>query len=111
MVNVATVSSIAALYSHRWLKEDYPEAYSVLEAKKYTVRKSASNLTVSDKLSAKSRGIKYPNIVSPDGVIYVVDNAYKFAKERGLAPNHFQEVLNGHRKTHKGWRVCLKEAQ
>jgi group I intron endonuclease len=61
---------------------------------------------VSIKLGAKNKGITYPKIKSPSGEIFEIDNAYRFAKERGLAGNHFQEVLNGHRKSHKGWKLC-----
>ena len=56
-------------------------------------------------------GIIYPTIKDPQGTIYTIDNAYRFAKEHGLAPNHFQEVLNGHRKSHKGWKTCPEEVQ
>lgn len=105
----ATISTIATLRSHVWLQEEFPEAYAVLVAKTKTRRTTISASIVSDKLSAKSRGIIYPKIQDPQGNVYVIDNAYKFAKQNNLAPNHFQEVLNGHRKSHKGWKVCPKE--
>lgn len=101
-----TTSNISSLVSHIWLKEEYPQKYLLLVSK----WGNRSNYTVvSDKLSAKAKGIVYPSIRSPEGIIHTIDNAYKFAKERGLAPNHFQEVLNGHRKSHKGWKLCQKE--
>lgn len=105
----ATISTIASLRAHTWLKEDFPEKYSVLASKIKTRRVISGNSVISDKLSAKSQGIVYPPVQDPQGNIYVIDNAYKFAKQNNLAPNHFQEVLNGHRKSHKGWRVCLEE--
>jgi hypothetical protein len=110
-VNTSTVGQIAKLRSHTWLKVELPEEYKVLEAKAAS-RNINGFAVVSDKLSAKSRGIIYPKIKDPEGTVYTIDNAYKFAKERGLAPNHFQEVLNGHRKSHKGWKLaCLEEVQ
>lgn len=106
----STVSTIASLKSHIWLKAEFPDQYDILIKKLATRKLTASNV-VSNKLSAKSRGIIYPTIKDPQGTIYTIDNAYRFAKEHGLAPNHFQEVLNGHRKSHKGWKVCPEEVQ
>jgi hypothetical protein len=110
-VPVHTITTIASLRSHSWLKEEFPERYLVLVSKTKTRRIVSANSIVSDKLSAKSQGIVYPRIQCPQGNVYVIDNAYKFAKQNNLAPNHFQEVLNGHRKSHKGWRVCHEEVQ
>ncbi len=100
------IRSISCLASHtHWLSHEYPELYSRLKQLKGN-RSAFSALKVSDKLSAKSRGIIYPKILSPDGNIYQVDNAYVFAREHGLRGNHLTEVLNGHRKSHKGWKIC-----
>lgn len=107
----ATISTISSTRAHIWLKDDFPEDYAILVNKTKTRRQLICSTVVSDKLSAKTRGIIYPKIKDPDGNIYVIDNAYKFAKQNGLAPNHFQEVLNGHRKSHKGWKVCHVELQ
>lgn len=101
-VPVATVGTISTQLQHTWLSEEFPDRYDILTQKRGN---RDSRHVVSDKLSAKARGIIYPNIMSPEGVVYTIDNAYKFAKERSLAPNHFQEVLNGHRKSHKGWKL------
>lgn len=100
------IRSISCLASHtHWLSQEYPEIYTKLKELKGN-RKSFGALKVSNKLSAKNRGIIYPKILSPEGDIYQVDNAYAFAREHGLRGNHLTEVLNGHRKSHKGWRVC-----
>lgn len=108
-VKHSTVANIAAIKSHIWLKEEFPSEYQLLCAKKESRRSIISNSVLSNKLSAKAKGIVYPKIKDPLGNIYTIDNAYKFAKQHGLAPNHFQEVLNGHRKSHKGWKVCPEE--
>lgn len=89
---------------HRWLQVKYPEQYQILINKKGSRRGDISN-EVSLKLGAINQGIIYPKLKSPSGEVFVVENAYRFAKERGLAGNHLQEVLNGHRKSHKGWKV------
>lgn len=102
-IPIATISSISALTSHAWLKEEYPDSYLVLKKKK---GKRKDYGTISDKLSAKSKGIIYPDVISPEGIVYSIENAYKFAKLNNLAGNHFQEVLNGFRKSHKGWKLA-----
>ena len=101
-IPTATISNISSLLSHTWLREEYPEKYKLLELKKGN---RDSYAVISNKLSAKSKGIIYPLIMSPTGEVFEITNAYSFAKERGLAPNHFQEVLNKHRKSHKGWKL------
>lgn len=99
------ISKISCGTLHSWIKDIYPEEYIIL-LNKIGSRKAASSDIVSRKLGAINQGIVYPNICSPDGVVHQIDNAYRFAKEHNLAGNHFQEVLNGHRKSHKGWKVC-----
>lgn len=104
----SSVSLLSRVESHPWVWQEFPDKkekmLQLLPNRLINGRK-----VVSDKLSAKSKGISYPSIMDPEGVLYVIDNAYSFAKSRGLAPNHFQEVLNGHRKSHKGWKLCPKE--
>lgn len=99
-----TISAIAAGNKHLWLKERLPIIYAEVLSNKG--RRSRQNTYVSDKLSAGNNGIIYPDITSPEGKVYSVTNAYKFAREHNLAGNHLQEVLNGNRKSHKGWKVC-----
>lgn len=102
-IPVGTVSGISLGIHHIWLKELYPEKFAILKSK---VGNRQDYSIISNKLSAGSRGIEYPPIKSPEGVVHTITNAYSFAKENGLAPNHFQEVLNKHRKSHKGWRLA-----
>ena len=53
----------------------------------------------------KERGIVYPNILSPLGISYTVENTSQFAKEHGLNNGHLVQVLKGQEKQHKGWRL------
>lgn len=101
-VNMATVQQLSSAATHQWVWDEYPELHISITA----VKSTRTIATPSDKLSAKSKGIIYPTIKDPSGEVFYIDNAYKFAKDRGLAPNHFQEVLNGHRKSHKGWKLA-----
>lgn len=107
-VSTSVISQMSCGAIHRWLQIEYPVEYNTLLTKRGSRNQEVANI-VSIKLGATNQGIKYPKILSPDGYVFEIDNAYRFAKERGLAGNHFQEVLNGHRKSHKGWRVCPQE--
>jgi len=104
-VPVDTITTISNLKQHTWLSEEFPVKYGQLKQLLGTRIKSSRNI-VSDKLSAKAQGITYPLLFDPYGNSYIVENAYKFAREHNLAGNHLTEVLNGHRKSHKGWKIC-----
>lgn len=98
-ISVHTIRAIAGLNQHKWLKLKFPEKYSILESSKGMSNKS-------DKFSAAARGIQYPAVISPLGVVYSnITNAKKFCEEHNLTRSNFGEVLNGRRKSHKGWRL------
>lgn len=99
-----SVSNIATSSQNMWLEKEFPDKYTTLKRLQGSRGKQAT--IVSDKLSAKAQGIIYPKIKDSTGNSYTIENAYKFAKEHGLAGNHLTEVLNGHRKSHKGWKIC-----
>lgn len=103
-VSSSVISKISCGTLHTWLKEEYPDKYVVLLD--LVGARSKARTIVSDKLSAKSQGIHYPSIMDTLGNKYIVENAYRFAREHNLAGNHLTEVLNGHRKSHKGWVLC-----
>lgn len=105
-VSHSVICKISCLALHSWLEQDFPDKYRVLRS---LVHNRAKPEIVSYKLSAKNRGIIYPKIKDPSGIVYYIENATKFAKEYGLAANHLIEVLNGQRKSHKGWKICLPE--
>lgn len=107
-VSIATIASISSLSVHIWLSEEYPEIFNTIASLKNT-RLAGGAIRRGDKISAKNRGIVYPKIKSPDGELYTVENAYAFARQHGLRGNHLTEVLNGHRKSHMGWKVCQEE--
>lgn len=45
-------------------------------------------------------------VVSPNGEFIEGRNVTKFAKDHGLDPAGFSRVVNGLRKTCKGWRLA-----
>lgn len=97
-VSLSNIQNISSGRVGAHLKEIIPVEYSILEARKGNRMPSAC--------SARGRGRVYPPIVSPSGEIYYnIDNVTKFADEHGLNMSHVCGVLNGIRKSHKGWRL------
>lgn len=97
-VSLSVVRSISSLYTHRWMKEVSPEKYLKLE-KIYQNYSHASNNT------AHSRGIKYPRLISPEGIAYEVFSLRGFAREHGLHASNVDSLIQGKLKTLKGWVV------
>jgi hypothetical protein len=94
-VSLNIVGAISSGDRHTWLKEVYPEEYSILKDKKGTRKK----------YSAKLMGITYPLIISPEGFEYEVTHVREFARINNLNHSHLSGVLNGKRKTHLGWKL------
>ena len=92
-VSLSVVKDINRGHTHRYLKEEYPEYYSLIMHK--------LNNRVSGKSSAKDRGIIYPKVVSPEGVIYEVDNATQFAVDNKINIGNFNSLLNKKRLCHQ----------
>lgn len=87
------IRDIARMKTHSWLKEKYPDKYAFLQS-------------ISCKRNtAINKGVKYPPIKDPQGNTYIVEYLSAFAREHNLMKQHLGKVLNGERKTHKGW--CL----
>lgn len=79
--------------THKYLALLYPELYNKAISRKGLRRAGPRN------------GGEYPNVISPDGIVYKVDNATAFAKVHGLHQGHFASLLSGKHTTHKGWKT------
>lgn len=95
-VSYNIVNAMASCTNHKWLKDQFPDEYKQLES--YKGRNNGK--------SASERGIVYPPIISPEGVVYVVNNINKFAKEHGLDRGSINKLLNYKAKSHKGWKLA-----
>lgn len=93
-VSIAIVSNISNGTSHMWLKEKYPDEYSTLESIRNTGRRSKYSTTGVSNI-----------LVSPEGVQVTINNISEFSKQYGLLQPKVSDVLNGLRKTHKGWHL------
>lgn len=95
-ISIDTLRDISKCKTHTWIKKVHPIEYAVLEKLVGSRPKG---------ISAEQRGIVYPEIISPEGAVYTITNASEFARDNGLNKSHLVGVLNGKRKTHKGWKL------
>jgi hypothetical protein len=102
-VGVSTVRAISALNEHTWLEKEMPTEYLKLRSLKGLANKSY-------KFSSAARGISYPDLKSPLGVVYTnIPNVKQFCREHSLQDTNLLLVLKGIRKSHKGWKLCQEE--
>lgn len=97
-VSINVIEEVARGARHTWLSKEFPERYIDLMALKGT-RNSNANC-------AKTKGITYKQVKSPTGILYTVDNIYKFAQEHGLDDGNLCRLLNGKAKSVKGWKLA-----
>lgn len=92
-VSNSIVMDISKGKSHLYLKKEYPVLYSILEGKR----------------GVQSRFAKlWPKVVSPDGVVYTIENSALFAREQGIDSGGLSRVLNGKQLSVKGWKVYVE---
>lgn len=101
-VSYSVISSIRKCENHNWLEELYPIEYSILKKRKEDYSHKNNN-------TAAHRGIVYPKLVSPEGVIYEVSSLRAFAREHGLASSNLEKLLNGAGYTLHGWSVLGRD--
>lgn len=89
------IKHISSGYAHGYLANKCPDLYKKVMSKKYTRDNSA-----------KSKGIIYPEVISPHGEILSVDNIHKFCALHNLQPQNMHKVLTKQRKSHKGWKLA-----
>lgn len=94
--SIGLVKQISIGASHSWIKEIHPHEYDILMSKLGTRGK---------RNSAKDRGIIYPPIQDPEGIIHRVENTREFCREHGLNQGSLWAVLNKKANSHKGWKL------
>lgn len=107
-VKYATIRKISQGVQHLWVMEQYPKLWNQMQQAKdirtqYNVKNRVEVLK--DKFSAKSQGIHYPQVISPIGEIYTIDNLSDFCRTHQLERTNFRNMLNGKRQTCRGWKV------
>lgn len=99
-ISVSTIEAISGGKNHRWLKDKFPEEYTLLMG----LKGNRKHVNISK--TAKDMGIIYPAIISPNGTKYNVENLNKFSREHQLDCGTLCKVLNKKRKSHKGWKLA-----
>lgn len=58
------------------------------------------------KMSRGQRPQGFPDVISPDGVVYEVINASQFSREHNLNSSSLIALMNGRQNSTKGWRLA-----
>lgn len=90
-VGVSIVMDISKGHSHKYLKEKYPEEYSLLESKRG--------------IQCRFRNT-WPKVKSSEGVVYNIENSAAFAREHGLDSGGLSRLLNFKQGSVKGWTLA-----
>lgn len=86
------VQTISKGNTHVWLSLELPEdAAKLIEKNKFGRYKT--ELTNNDRI-----------LLSPDGEPHFISNIRDFCRKNGLCSAHISSLLNGKRKSHKGWK-------
>lgn len=101
-VSISIIKDVIQGRAHTWAKEEYPSIYEAMLNNK-SIRKSNSLKNLNP--FANKKTIVYPEIISPDKIVYQVEHLTNFCKEHGLTPSNLSKVFKGERAHHKGWRL------
>ena len=108
-VPVSTLTNLVQQRSHVWLREKFPELTLNIDLAN-TIRKNKNNLDRAEYCrthnTAKAKGINYPNILSPDSIVYSVENVQEFARNHGISKSSLHRILTKQTKSCKGWRLA-----
>lgn len=96
-----TLFDIVSGNGHTWLNNKYPNKYKELILRVGSRRKN-NGKNVS---SAKDRGINYPKLLSPEGIIYTIESFNSFMKKHNLNGNSIRRLFSGVTKEYKGWSL------
>lgn len=92
----STLTKINTGVQHTWLREEFPELW-------YTISNIDSKDRYKSSSSALKQGKAYRDIMSPEGIIYSVSNTLDFSKKHNLPNGNLCLVLQGKRRSVKGW--------
>ena len=106
-VRADTLHNIVSNKSHAWVREYFGDS---LDTIKINLVKANIDIRVSSCKNNYKVSIKqptYPKVLSPEGIVYKVDNINEFAKMVGtISKSSLHRLLSGQVNTSKGWKVC-----
>lgn len=89
-LNISVIRNILYGINHLYLKDEYPIEYGIMLSNK----------------GKRVKGVKYPDVVSPEGELFEVTNATQFAKNKGLLVPNFHRLLKRGALSYKGWTLA-----
>lgn len=90
--STSIVYSIKNGLSHRWLKEEYPDKYNILESKEFKINYRAKG----DKIKRYSLGVPHPDFIDSDGTIYTgVVNLRDFCRNHPKLSKNYESNASG----------------
>jgi group I intron endonuclease len=113
-VSVSVISNISRGTTHLWLKEKYPVEFSNIKKhndNRKIIENENKSLHNKKFYCAKYKGIVYPQIQSPEGIIYTVDNVQQFARDHNIPKSSLHRTLRKESKHCRGWKLCQEETQ
>lgn len=100
-VHTDTIVGILSGRIHCWLKEEFPFHYAkMLLYRDERIKKN--------KVAKRDYGSVHGEITLVNKKLdreISISNITKFAKENNLSQAHLSKIINGSRKTHKGWQL------
>lgn len=111
-ISTISISSISRGTVHIWLQEKYYDLYSKIKDMNNCRKKVLYNsnaLFNKSNYCAISKGIIYPAIKSPEGVVYNVGNVQQFARDHNIPKSSLHRVLTKESKQVRGWKLCQEE--
>lgn len=104
-VTKTVVDLISNGTTHTWVKDTLPVEYTKMLSQ-IGVSSAAKSSKIGSIISRAMRNKKYPDIISPEGIVYEVLNAREFSREHGLGQSALNALLNFKAKSHKGWKLA-----
>lgn len=108
-INEYTLRKISEGVQHNWISEVNQELWDRIQLVRpdRVINNHIKRATIlSDKFSAKAQGIIYPEVKSPNGTVYKIENLSKFCREHDLQAPNLRKVLYRKRNSHKGWTIA-----
>jgi hypothetical protein len=94
----SSVSHISNGRQHTWLKDLFPE--------KYTLLMNIHNKNLRGSYQARSSTKEYPPLINPNGQIFYIEHLSNFCKEHKLHSGAICRVLKGNLGSYIGWKLA-----
>lgn len=70
-----------------------------------------SNTVINSWVISHRKGVPYPKVIDPDGNVYKITNATKFARKHNLVQQSLSKLVNGKLNNHRGWTILQENVK